>query len=67
MRFLYVCSGKGRAEKLGTSSVNTFIAIYQLFALSGGFLADKVIGTNEARTLHCTILHAQLFKPINIL
>ena len=42
--FLYVCSGVSRAKKLSTTSVNVYIAVYQLCALSAGFLADKVFG-----------------------
>ena len=42
--FLYVCSGVSRAKKLSTTSVNIYIALYQLCALSAGFLADKIFG-----------------------
>jgi hypothetical protein len=42
--FLYVCSGISRAKKLSTTSVNIYIALYQLCALSAGFLADKIFG-----------------------
>ena len=42
LRFLFVCSGNRKA--LSTAGVNVFIAIYQLCALSAGFLADRVIG-----------------------
>ena len=42
-RFLYVCTGKHR-QSLSTTSVNVYIALYQLCAISSGFLADKVIG-----------------------
>ena len=42
--FLYVCSNVSRAKKLSTTSVNVYIAVYQLCALSAGFLADKVFG-----------------------
>ena len=42
--FLYVCSGVSRAKQLSTTSVNVYIAVYQLCALSAGFLADKVLG-----------------------
>ena len=41
--FLYVCSGVSRAKKLSTTSVNIYIALYQLCALSAGFLADKIL------------------------
>ena len=42
--FLYICSGVSRAKKLSTTSVNIYIALYQLCALSAGFLADKIFG-----------------------
>ena len=42
--FLYVCSNVSRAKTLSTTSVNVYIAVYQLCALSAGFLADKVFG-----------------------
>ena len=45
--YLFVCSGTQRATSLGTTSVNIYIAIYQLCAISAGFLADKVIGTHK--------------------
>ena len=44
VHFLYVCSGTERATSLGTTSVNVYIAIYQLCAISAGILADKLIG-----------------------
>lgn len=44
VHYLFVCSGSKRASSLGTTCVNVYIAIYQLCAISAGFLADKVIG-----------------------
>lgn len=40
--FLFICAGKRKS--LSTAGVNVFIAIYQLCALTAGFLADKIIG-----------------------
>jgi hypothetical protein len=45
VHYLYVCSGTKRATSLGTTSVNVYITIYQLCAISAGILADKIIGT----------------------
>ena len=44
MDYLYVCSGEERATRLSTTSVNIYIAIYQLSAISAGLLADKLLG-----------------------
>lgn len=55
VRFLYVCLPKQRGAKLGTTSVNIYIAVYQTCALSAGFLADKVLG-NFATQLFSMIL-----------
>lgn len=44
MHYLYVCSSTEQATSLGTTSVNVYIAIYQLCAISAGILADKIIG-----------------------
>lgn len=44
VHYLFVCSGTERATSLGTTSVNVYIAIYQVSAISAGILADKVIG-----------------------
>ncbi len=51
VRYLYVCSGSERATSLGTTSVNVYIAIYQLAAISAGFLADKIFGKSQSRFL----------------
>ena len=40
--FLYVCSS--RKFSLSTTSVNVYIAVYQLCAIPAGFLADRVLG-----------------------
>lgn len=42
LHFLFICSGRRKA--LSTAGVNVYIAIYQLCALTAGFLADRVIG-----------------------
>lgn len=41
-QFLFVCYHN--ATSLASSGVNVFLAIVQVCGLSGGFLADKVIG-----------------------
>ena len=41
-QFLFVCYNN--ATSLASSGVNVFLAIVQVCGLSGGFLADKVIG-----------------------
>ena len=45
-RFLFVCVSGGykKANQLSTASVNIYIALNQICALSAGFLADKVLG-----------------------
>lgn len=50
-RFLFVCVSGGykRANQLSTASVNIYIALNQISALSAGFLADKVLG----KVPHC--------------
>lgn len=40
--FLYVCNK--HAVRLASTSVNIYIAVYQICALPGGYLADKVLG-----------------------
>ena len=40
--FLYVCSRK--AVRLASTSINVYIAVYQICALPGGYLADRVLG-----------------------
>lgn len=47
IRFLFVCFETERATSLGTTSVNVYIAVYQICAISAGVLADKVIGTKK--------------------
>ena len=44
--FLYVCSAK-HAVPLASTSVNVYIAVYQICALLGGYLADRVLGKIE--------------------
>ena len=59
IHYLYICSGSERATSLSTTSVNVYIAIYQLCAISAGFLADKVIGTaSESCTTSSTYAHS---------
>ena len=56
VRFLYVCSGEERATSLSTTSVNVYIAIYQLSAISAGFLADKIFGRQKKKKkIHGTL------------
>ena len=40
--FLYVCSK--HAVRLASTSINVYIAVYQICALPGGYLADRVLG-----------------------
>lgn len=42
-RFVFVCSER-RAEVYGTMATNVFIALSQVAALTGGVLADYVLG-----------------------
>ena len=69
VRYLYVCSGSERATSLGTTSVNSYIAIYQLAAISAGFLADKIFGKKNYKwfsTMGFTsqsIFSRELFDP----
>lgn len=44
--FLYVCFS--RKFSLSTTSVNVYIAVYQLCALTAGFLADRVLGMYQS-------------------
>ncbi|XP_064405778.1 solute carrier family 15 member 1-like isoform X1 [Halichondria panicea] len=55
-RFLFVCLTQ--ADQLGTAAVNVYIALYQICALSAGFLADRILGnflTQVLSTLLTTI------------
>ncbi len=61
--FLYICLRKDRASSLATTTVNVYIAIYQLCALSGGFLADKVIGKVE---VECMYVHRYIFVHVYV-
>jgi len=47
VRFLFVCM-EGRTS-LATTSTNVYIALYQVCAISAGFLADKLIGKSTFR------------------
>ncbi len=48
-RFLFVCLSQ--ADQLSTAAVNVYIALYQICALSAGFLADRVLGEYNTLTL----------------
>ena len=43
--FLYVCSK--HAVRLASTSVNVYIAVYQICALLGGYLADRILGKTD--------------------
>lgn len=45
--FLYVCSKPDHAVRLASTSVNVYIAVYQICALLGGYLADRVLGKTD--------------------
>ncbi len=57
-RFLFVCLTQ--ADQLGTAAVNVYIALYQICALSAGFLADRILGehhTHKNIWYYCWIEH----------
>ena len=47
---MFVCSGS-KSKKLGTVAVNVFIALYQLSSLTGGLLADWLLGNFQTQNL----------------
>ena len=49
-RFVFVCSGS-KSKSLGTIAVNVFIGLNQLTALSGGLLADYVLGNYHTQNM----------------
>lgn len=54
--FLYVCSK--HAVRLASTSINVYIAVYQICALPGGYLADRVLGKQKK--------HRCFFKTLNL-
>ena len=49
-KFGFVCSGS-KSRMLGTIAVNVFIALNQLTALTGGFLADWILGNFHTQNI----------------
>ena len=49
-RFVFVCS-KERAEEYGTIATNVFIALSLVTALTGGLLADYVVGNFHTQNI----------------
>ena len=55
--FLYVCFR--HAVRLASTSINIYIAVYQICALPGGYLADRVLGEEDNTSLTHTHTHTQ--------
>ena len=53
-RFLFVCLTQ--ADQLGTAAVNVYIALYQICALSAGFLADRILGEHHTHKKYLILL-----------
>lgn len=50
-RYLFVCSSISRAKTLSTIIVNIFIALSQFSALTGGLLADYILGNYHTQNI----------------
>ena len=59
-RFVFVCS-KQRAKIYGTVATNVFIALSQVTALTGGLLADYIVGNFHTQNV------SNIFAAVGVL